>query len=97
MSESGSRQITYYGIVLSYVRSRARQYNKYLLVKVLDTTLHVDNLIGFKVVIRDSNSNNYLGKIIRVHGKGVNNTVVVRMRNSIPGQLLGSQALILPS
>ncbi len=85
-----------YGIIMSYVRGGGRQYNRYLIIKVVEhSTSRVDNLIGRRILIKDSKGNVYSGKIVRTHGKGVNNKVIAYMRRSIPGQLLGARALII--
>lgn len=83
-----------HGVVVNYKAGNVRQYNKYLLIKVLDSKYpSIDALIGCKVLIRDSNGNEYRGKIVKVHSRR-NNLVVARMRRGIPGQLLGVDLII---
>lgn len=82
------------GIVLNYVRGKARQLNNYLLIKVTSSKVpRIDSLIGCKVVIRDAYGNEYRGRVIKIHSRR-NDVVVVRMRRSIPGQLLGADLTI---
>lgn len=95
MSNVSRNDVIGYGILVSYRRSRARQYNNQVLLKLVSSGLgKVDNLIGCKVLIRDSKGNEYRGKVIGVHGKGVNGVVLVRFRRNIPGQLLGARAYV---
>ncbi|MEM0504268.1 MAG: hypothetical protein QXN19_00375 [Sulfolobales archaeon] len=84
-----------YGVITSYRVGKARQFNNYLLIKVVSSTYSkVDALIGCKVLVRDGAGNEYRGKIVRIHSRR-NNVVVARMRRGIPGQLLGSSLIIL--
>jgi ribosomal protein L35AE/L33A len=83
-----------YGIIVGFRRALHRQYNDQVLVKVLRSKyLRVDGLLGSKVLVRDDR-NEYRGKVVKVHS-GKNNVVVVSMKKGIPGQLLGSEVVIL--
>ncbi len=83
-----------HGVVVNYKVGNARQYNNYLLIKVMSSKYpNADTLVGCKVLIRDSNGNEYCGKVVKVHSRR-NNVVVARMRRNIPGQLLGVDLII---
>ncbi len=83
------------GIVLGYRRGSNTQYVNHVLIKVIETIKkRVDNLIGAKVLVKDRYGNEYHGKIIGVHARGKNNVVIARFSRNLPGQAIGSEALI---
>jgi len=84
------------GVIRSYRRSGARQYNEQVLVQVFTDPKLVGSLVGAKVIARDRYGNVYRGKVVKVLSFK-NCTVVVRFRPNVPGQLLGSRVEILRS
>ncbi|RLG80496.1 MAG: 50S ribosomal protein L35ae, partial [Thermoprotei archaeon] len=52
------------------------------------------NLVGGKVIARDSYGNMYVGRVIRAHARGRNNVVIAVFKRSPPGQMIGSEVLI---
>ncbi len=83
------------GIVLGYQRGTKTQYVNNVLIKVISSEVgNVANLIGSKVLVKDKYGNEYVGKIIRVHARGKNNVVIARFNRNLPGQAIGSEALI---
>lgn len=83
-----------YGVIVGYRVGKAKQFNNYLLIKVVSSTYSkADALIGCKILIKDEAGNEFRGKIVRTHSRK-NNVVVARMRRGIPGQLLGSDLII---
>ncbi len=83
------------GIILGYRRSKARQYNNQVIVKVLVDPKNVGSLVGAKIIANDRYGNVYRGKIVRVHSFR-NCTVIAVFRPNIPGQLIGSIVSIIP-
>ena len=76
------------GSVISFRRSRSRQYNNQLLIYVpgINSRAKASQLIGKKVVIKISEKVTRIGKIVRPHGnKGI---VVARFKRGLPGQVL---------
>jgi len=83
------------GIVMNYRRSKARQYNNQVLIRVLMPVQNLGALIGAKVIAKDKYGNLYKGKIIKVHSW--RNQVVRAIFNpNIPGQVLGESVVIIP-
>jgi large subunit ribosomal protein L35Ae len=93
MSEH-SNVTKFVGVIKSYRRSGARQYNEQVLVQVFTDPKLVGSLVGAKVIARDKYGNVYRGKVIKVHSFK-NCVVVVRFKPNIPGQLLSSRVEIL--
>lgn len=82
------------GLIVGYVRGPNTQYPNYVLVHLnLDRDEYVDNYIGRKVKIVDKYGNIYVGKILRRHSRR-HPVVEVRFKPNIPGQLIGSIAVI---
>jgi ribosomal protein L35AE/L33A len=82
------------GVIRSYRRSGARQYNEQVLVQVFTDPKLVGSLVGAKAIARDRHGNVYRGNVVKVHSFR-NCVVVVRFRPNIPGQLLSSRVEIL--
>ena len=83
------------GVIVGYRRSRARQYNNQVLVKVFVPPKDVHSLIGSRVVARDPHGNVYRGRIVKVHSRS-GSVVRVFFRPNIPGQMIGSVVEVLP-
>ncbi len=83
------------GVVVSYRRSKHRQYNNQVLVKVVSPIENIGSLIGSKVIVRDKYGNEYRGKVVKIHSWR-NGVLRVVFKPNIPGQVLGEMALILP-
>lgn len=82
------------GIVLGYRRGSGRQYVNQVYVKVMgDANPH--SLVGRRVRVTDDHGNAYSGKVVRVHGSGKSGVVIAVFNRNIPGQLIGSEAIIL--
>lgn len=82
------------GRVLSYRRGSNTQYVNQVLIKVTESiTKKVDNLIGAKVLVVDQ-KNKYYGRVVKVHARGKNGVVIAVFNRNLPGQLLGSKAVI---
>jgi len=80
---------------MNYRRSKARQYNNQVLIKILTPVENLGALVGAKVIAKDKHGNSYKGKIIKVHSW--RNQVVRAVFNpNIPGQVLGETAVIIP-
>ncbi len=91
MSEAEAR--VFNGLILGYLRSRARTYHNVVLVKVLGG-VRGDNLVGCKAQFVDRNGNRYSGRVVGVHGsKG--EVVKVRFKPNIPGQAINATIAIL--
>ena len=83
------------GIVLGYRRGSNTQYVNQVLIKVISSKYaNVSNLIGCRVLVKDSYGNEYRGRVIRVHGRGRNNVVIAVFNRNLPGQTIGAEALI---
>ena len=81
------------GVILGYQRGPNEQYPNYVLVRVARDYKEACRLIGHKVVYKDKWGNEYIGKVVRAHGK--NGVVVVRFRRNIPGQAIGDDCYVL--
>lgn len=83
------------GVILGYRFGNREQNPNQVLIKVLSSILRSPhNLVGAKVLVRDTYGNTYHGKIVRVHGSGKNKVVIARFSNNLPGQVIGSKAEI---
>lgn len=83
------------GIILGYRMGSNRQYVNQVYMKALTLSESVHSLIGRKVRAVDSYGNEYIGKVVRVHGSGKSGIVIVVFNKNIPGQLIGAGADIL--
>ncbi len=84
------------GIVLGYQRGTKAQYVNNVLIKVISCNeKNVANLVGSKVIVKDKYGNEYRGRIIRPHARGRNNVVIARFNKNLPGQAIGSEAIIV--
>ncbi len=81
------------GVIVSYRRSKVKQYNNQVLVKLFVEPKYVAQYIGSRIIVKDNYGNTYRGRIIRVHSRR-NSVVVAVFKPNIPGQVLGSVALI---
>jgi len=83
------------GVIVGYRRSRARQYNNQVLVKLFVPPAEAHGFIGARVVARDPHGNVYRGRIVKVHSRS---RAVVRVffEPNIPGQLIGSVVEVFP-
>ena len=79
------------GIVLGYRRGSNTQYVNQVYIKVLDHP-NVHSLVGCRVRVVDGYGNTYLGKVIKVHGRGRNGVVIATFNRSVPGQVIGGEA-----
>lgn len=77
------------GVIVSYRRGCARQYNDQVLVKVFTDRKSIGLLVGAKAIAKDSYGNIYRGKVLKIHSYR-NPTVIVKFKPNIPGQLLGA-------
>jgi len=83
------------GVIVNYRRSKARQYNNQVLIKILTPTQNLGALVGAKAIVKDKYGNLYKGKIIKIHSW--RNQVVRAIFNpNIPGQVLGERVMIVP-
>lgn len=83
------------GIIMNYRRSKVRQYNNQVLIKVLTPVSNLGALVGTRVIAKDKYGNSYKGKIIKVHSW--RNQIVRAIFNpNIPGQILGETVVIIP-
>lgn len=82
------------GLIIGYRRGPRSQYNRQVLVKVLDENIPKKNLAGARVEYIDKYGNRYVGKITRVHGKGWNNVYRAVFYRGIPGQAINSKVVI---
>lgn len=77
------------GVILGYLRSKARSYPNVALVRILAENTQGDNLVGRRVVVTDKHGNRYVGRIIGTHGSK-SEVVKVRFKPNIPGQLINA-------
>ncbi|MGC8975447.1 MAG: 50S ribosomal protein L35ae [Thermoprotei archaeon] len=83
------------GVILGYRFGNREQNPNQVFIKVLSTILRSPhNLVGAKVLVRDTYGNAYHGKIVRVHGSGKNKVVIAKFSNNLPGQVIGSKVEI---
>lgn len=82
------------GVIVGYRRSRRRQYNDRVLIKVLAEAKLAGSLVGRRVEARDARGNVYRGRVIRIHSLK-NGVVEAAFRPNIPGQLIGSLVSIM--
>ena len=84
-----------HGVIVGYRRSKARQYNNQVLVKLFVPPSEAHGFIGARVIARDRHGNVYRGRIVKVHSKS---KAVVRVffDPNIPGQMIGSVVEVLP-
>jgi len=83
------------GVIVGYRRGSNFQYTRQVLIKVVESSVKkTDNLIGSRVLVEDRHGNRYYGKIIRVHGSGKNNVVIATFSTNLPGQAIGTEAII---
>jgi len=86
----------YTGLVIGYRRGSNTQYETQVLLRIdpSPSLKKLDELIGWRVLYKDSHGNIYRGKIIGVHGrKGV---VRARFKPPLPGQAVGGNVYIYP-
>lgn|GEM_PF-1016856 len=83
----------YRGLILGYLRSRARSYHNLVLVKVLEG-VRGDDIVGCKVLLTDVHGNRYVGRVVGVHGSK-REVVKVRFKPNIPGQAVNAMVAIL--
>lgn len=80
------------GVILGYRFGNREQNPNQVFIKILSTLLKSPhNLVGAKVLVKDTYGNTYYGKIIKVHGSGKNKVVIARFNNNLPGQVIGSR------
>jgi large subunit ribosomal protein L35Ae len=84
------------GIVLGYRRGSNTQYVNQVYIKVLGNC-NVHSLVGCRVRVVDGYGNTYLGRVIRVHGRGRNGVVIATFSRNVPGQVIGGEALFYSS
>lgn len=82
------------GVIMGYRRGAKTQNTKQLLIRVINSNVKANNLVGGKVIARDSYGNMYVGRVIRAHARGRNNVVIAVFKRSPPGQMIGSEVLI---
>ncbi len=93
---SGKDKKVYTGIILGYRLGSNTQYEKQVLIRVdgINSRNEASQLIGWKVLYRDSKGNTYRGKVVHVHGnKGV---VIAVFKPNLPGQAIGGDVYIYP-
>lgn len=83
-------------VIVGYRRGSNTQYPSRVLLRVIDENVIPHSLIGKKVIYKDRYGNVYRGKILSVHGKGVNRILIASFKPNIPGQAIGDSAIILP-
>lgn len=89
---SGAKRVVT-GVIVGYLRSKARYYPNVALVRITTGGVRGDNLVGRRVVVVDRYGNRYVGRIVGRHGsKG--DVVKVRFKPNIPGQLVNSMVTI---
>lgn len=91
---SAPAQVGALGIVLGYRRGSNRQYVNQVYIKIVTPVDNVHSLVGRKVKVADAHGNAYLGKVVGVHGTGRNAVVIATFNRNLPGQLIGSEAII---
>jgi large subunit ribosomal protein L35Ae len=84
------------GIVLGYRRGSNTQYVNQVYIKVLGNC-NVHSLVGCRVRVVDGYGNTYLGRVIRVHGRGRNGVVIATFSRNVPGQVIGGEVLFYSS
>jgi len=83
------------GVVMGYRRGSNTQYPRQVLIKVVNSlTKKVDNLVGAKLLVKDTYGNEYHGRVVKVHARGRNNVVIGVFNRNLPGQAIGAEVLI---
>jgi len=81
-------------VILGYRRGSNIQYPNQVLLKVMSNVV-LSGLIGKKVIYKDKYGNVYRGKILDVHGKGINGVLIATFKPNLPGQAIGDLAKVL--
>ncbi|ADI31651.1 50S ribosomal protein L35ae [Staphylothermus hellenicus] len=83
------------GLIMSFRRGPRHQYNRQVLIKILDENIPRKSLVGAKVEYVDKYGNKYTGRITRGHGKGWNNVYRAIFYHGLPGQAINSRAFVI--
>ncbi len=92
--DTPSHHLKAIGVIVSYRRGCAKQYNDHVLVRVFTDRKRVGLLVGAKAIARDGYGNVYRGRVLKVHSYR-NSIVIVKFKPNIPGQLLGASIELL--
>ncbi len=90
MSAAGRR-----AFILCYRRGSGSQSEHYVLLEVegVRSREEASHLVGRKVVWVRPDGRSFVGRIVRAHGG--RGRVIARFRRPLPGQALGTQAVVL--
>ncbi|ABN69408.1 LSU ribosomal protein L35AE [Staphylothermus marinus F1] len=83
------------GLIISFRRGPRYQYNRQVLIKILDENIPRRSLVGARVEYVDKHGNRYVGRIVRVHGKGWNNVYRAIFYHGLPGQAINSRVVVI--